>query len=174
MSGSPTLAHESATTKEVVNPGGRPPDGLPSITDDTVRERAASPSQLDNLRSSKKGRLDSVDHMEANISIMEADECIPQVGVEPGVALPEGAVKDSYASKVSGNQSKDGANHSFLKDEVLIQAKGGLTRAGITTTNNAISGSRFAALAIEESDPIHVSAQDNGVNESVGNPVRGK
>ncbi|KAK8567205.1 hypothetical protein V6N13_005117 [Hibiscus sabdariffa] len=121
MSGSLTLVDESATTKEVVNPSGRPPDGLPSIIGDTVRDRAASPSELDNLRSSKKGHLDTVDHMEANISAMEADECIPQVGVEPGVALPEGAVKDSYASKVSGNQSKDGANHSFLKDEVLIR-----------------------------------------------------
>ncbi|KAK9002982.1 hypothetical protein V6N11_060556 [Hibiscus sabdariffa] len=121
MSGSPTLAHESAMTIEVINPGGRPPDGLPNITGDTIRERATSPFDLDSLRSSKKGCLNSVDLMESNNSTIEANEGIPQVGVEPGVALHGEAVKDSYASKLSGKQSKDGANHCFLKDEVLIR-----------------------------------------------------
>ncbi|KAK8655834.1 hypothetical protein V6N13_108400 [Hibiscus sabdariffa] len=203
MSGSPIVARESAMTKGVVNPSGRPPDALPS-------------------------RLNSVDLLDSNNPAMEADEEIPHVGVEPGVALPGEAVKDSYSNKVLGKQSKDGANHCFLKDEVLIRVediikdyscggditksdyvvegqksigtvsgvvetevsesnrfgpwmivadkrqKGGYTRVGFTPTNNAVSGSRFAALAIEESDPIHVDAQDKEDNEGADNSVRGK
>ncbi|KAK8624148.1 hypothetical protein V6N13_065501 [Hibiscus sabdariffa] len=146
MSGSPTLAHESAMTIEVINPGGRPPDGLPNITGDTIRERATSPFDLDSLRSSKKGCLNSVDLMESNNSTIEANEGIPQVGVEPGVALHGEAVKDSYASKLSGKQSKDGANHCFLKDEEVtgLAAQGNVIERARLLVTYTISSSGLA------------------------------
>ncbi|KAK8513934.1 hypothetical protein V6N11_021532 [Hibiscus sabdariffa] len=88
------------------------------------------------------------------------------------------AVEDQKSSDtVSGGIMNEVSESNLFGPWMIVvdkRCKGGLTRAGITTTNNAISGSQFAALAIKESDPIHVSAQDNRVNESAGNPVRGK
>ncbi|KAL4291953.1 hypothetical protein GQ457_14G024000 [Hibiscus cannabinus] len=157
MSGFPTLAHGTTTSKEVVNPGGRPPDGLPSITGDTVRERAASSSALDNLRSSKKGRLDSVDHMEANSSAMEADECNPHSFLKDEVLIREEDIIKDCSGKIPSIQFS-----ARVHDQIDNNLR------------NAIIVRLLGRAIVEEAEPIHDSAQVNGVNESAGNPVRGK
>ncbi|KAK9003975.1 hypothetical protein V6N11_001793 [Hibiscus sabdariffa] len=163
---------------DLMYPGGRPPDNVPTIPDSAVRERSVSPLRMGDDRMMKKGRTEGflpTGNIEKQGTDVETNSDTVIVDVEANSTTFNEPLKDSYASKVKDSLAAAKSPPSFLKDEAqdstdkntdvaisesslfgpwMVVAdrrrRGGTARSGGPTNVKPRSGSRFESLVVED------------------------